>query len=87
MLQMVMTGRLWTRPGLALAERPFQCPDPLCQLFFVSKSQLNRHTAKQCLGRPGSGAVVRNGKYIFICCGKEFASSQALGIHKSKVSH
>eukprot|EP00438_Fugacium_kawagutii_P011106 Skav203177 [mRNA] locus=scaffold39:152936:153463:+ [translate_table: standard] len=64
----------------------FQCPDPLCGLSFMSKSQLNRHTAKQCLGRVGSGAVVRNGKYVFVCCGKEFGSTQALGIHKRKVS-
>jgi hypothetical protein len=41
---------------------------------------------KNCLGRPNSGAVVRDGKYVFICCGTPFSSTQALGIHKT-LSH
>ena len=65
------------------SEREFVCPDPLCGLFFLFLSQLNRHTRS---GRPGSLAVPRQGKYMLPCdlCDTWWASSQALGIHKSR---
>ena len=66
--------------------RPCVCSDRRCGLACANISQLNRHVQKQCLGRPNSGAVVRNDKYVFICCDRIFASTQALGIHK-RLSH
>ena len=77
-------------PGRAGARsagaRPHVCPDAHCGLTFMTIFALNKHKRDQCLARPGSGAVLRNGVWQLACvhCGRWFNTKAALGIHVSR---